>query len=167
MNWEAAGAVGEILGAVAVFATLVYLARQIRDNSREVRQASIVAINDLVNDAYEPIYYNDRNIRVWVTGHNRPSELSEEDASVFSLLMARLVNVHLTSFTQYKYETLDNDEFRKYLHSLKSLLDTAGGKRWLEVMGGSDLVSPETLSLLDEAEEFQRSIVPTGKRNDA
>lgn len=30
MNWEAIGAVGEGLGAAAVFVTLVYLALQIR-----------------------------------------------------------------------------------------------------------------------------------------
>jgi len=30
MNWEAAGAIGEIVGAIAVIATLAYLATQIR-----------------------------------------------------------------------------------------------------------------------------------------
>jgi len=29
MNWEAIGAIGEILGAVAVIATLLYLAKQL------------------------------------------------------------------------------------------------------------------------------------------
>ncbi len=163
MNWEAAGALGEIVGAFAVLFTLLYLARQIKDNSKEVRQASIVAINDLVNDAYEPIYYNDRNIRIWVSGHNDPTELSDEDVAVFSLFMARLVNVHLTSFSQYRYQTLDNDEYRKYVNSLKSLLDTPGGKVWLTTMGGSDLVSVETRELLDQSDEVQRSIIPTKK----
>ena len=33
MNWDAVGAIGEILGALAVFLTLLYLAAQIRQNS--------------------------------------------------------------------------------------------------------------------------------------
>lgn len=33
MNWDAIGAIGEIAGAAAVVATLVYLARQIRHNN--------------------------------------------------------------------------------------------------------------------------------------
>ena len=37
MNWEAIGAVGEILSAIAVFITLVYLAVQIRQNTRQLR----------------------------------------------------------------------------------------------------------------------------------
>ncbi len=34
MNWDAIGAVGEILGAGAVFASLVYLASQIKSSSK-------------------------------------------------------------------------------------------------------------------------------------
>lgn len=34
MNWEAAGALGEIVGAVAVVATLVFLAIQLRQNTQ-------------------------------------------------------------------------------------------------------------------------------------
>ena len=37
MNWDAIGAVGEILGAMAVFLSLVYLASQIRAQNREYR----------------------------------------------------------------------------------------------------------------------------------
>jgi hypothetical protein len=32
MNWEALGAIGDTLGAVAVFVTLAYLAAQVRCN---------------------------------------------------------------------------------------------------------------------------------------
>ena len=34
MNWDAVGAVGELVGAVAVVATLVYLARQVQASNR-------------------------------------------------------------------------------------------------------------------------------------
>ena len=39
MNWEALGAIGEIVGAIAVVATLGYLAVQVR-HSREATQAN-------------------------------------------------------------------------------------------------------------------------------
>ena len=55
MDWSAAGAVGEILGAVAVFLTLLYLAAQIRqankmarfDTTREIL-AQVNACNRLI-----------------------------------------------------------------------------------------------------------------------
>jgi hypothetical protein len=37
MNWEALGAIGEIVGAAAVFLTLIYLSRQIRAGNRSLR----------------------------------------------------------------------------------------------------------------------------------
>lgn len=40
MNWDAIGAVGEILGAIAVVATLIYLAKQTTENSRAVKASS-------------------------------------------------------------------------------------------------------------------------------
>ena len=44
MNWEAIGAVGEVVGAIAVVATLVYLATQIRQNTKTVKNSSVEAL---------------------------------------------------------------------------------------------------------------------------
>jgi hypothetical protein len=41
MNWDAIGAVGEIVGALAVFLTLVYLAGQINQNTKAVRATAL------------------------------------------------------------------------------------------------------------------------------
>ena len=43
MNWDAIGALGEIVGAMAVVATLLYLSREIRQN---VRSVSVAALRD-------------------------------------------------------------------------------------------------------------------------
>ena len=40
MNWEAIAAIGQIIGAIAVVATLFYLAVEIRQNSRIVEENS-------------------------------------------------------------------------------------------------------------------------------
>ncbi len=40
VNWGAIGAIGEILGAIAVFVTLIYLAAQIRQNTKSVTTAT-------------------------------------------------------------------------------------------------------------------------------
>ena len=41
MNWEAIGAIGEIVGALAVFTSLIYLAFQIRNQNKESRISSM------------------------------------------------------------------------------------------------------------------------------
>ena len=46
MNWEAVGAVAELLGAIGVIASLFYLASQIRRNSESVEAATARALTD-------------------------------------------------------------------------------------------------------------------------
>jgi hypothetical protein len=57
MEWDALGAAAEILGAIAVFVTLIYLAMQTRDNVKVLKaravwdaQASFVEVNELLGD---------------------------------------------------------------------------------------------------------------------
>ena len=40
MNWDALGALSELVGAVAVIVTLAYLAIQIRDNNKMMRASA-------------------------------------------------------------------------------------------------------------------------------
>ncbi len=55
MNWDAAGAIGEIVGAFAVLATLIYLAKQIR-HSTDVSKVTVYheAIAQIVQSGLEP-----------------------------------------------------------------------------------------------------------------
>ena len=62
MNWDALGAMGEIAGAIAVIATLFFLARQLQVNTRELertneyqRTTSVVASNENYNEVWRPI----------------------------------------------------------------------------------------------------------------
>ena len=66
MNWEAIGAVGELIGALAVLVTLFYLAKQIRhgsesqDRANELAQAgSITNSNALFLTAWEHLADNE------------------------------------------------------------------------------------------------------------
>ena len=45
MNWEAIGAVGEVLGAIGVIVTLAYLAVQIRQNTKALGSSTFQAVS--------------------------------------------------------------------------------------------------------------------------
>ena len=53
MTWEAAGAIGEIVGAIAVVLTLGFLAIQIRNGSRSLVQQNLIAQSDAVAKGVE------------------------------------------------------------------------------------------------------------------
>lgn len=46
MNWDAIGAVGELVDAVAVIVTFIYLAGQLRQNAKALRSSTYQAFND-------------------------------------------------------------------------------------------------------------------------
>src|SRR5262245_57745703 len=49
VNWEAISAIGQIVGALAVVISLIYLAREVRRNARETRRASMHSLSDKFN----------------------------------------------------------------------------------------------------------------------
>ena len=58
MDWEAIGAIGETLGAIAVLVTLVYLAVQVRQNTAQQKREELVSIqhgqNAIVSQLQNP-----------------------------------------------------------------------------------------------------------------
>ena len=151
MNWEAIGAIGELAGAGAVVATLVYLSLQIRENSRQLRVTSINAMNELINYGFDPIYSSDRNTDAWLTGLSAPDELSEQDRQLFELFMGRLMNSFQTAMTQHGQEGLGQRDFERYMGVYKGVLETPGGQRWLSTIG-NEFLDEEALAMLDGVE---------------
>ncbi|MBT7539126.1 MAG: hypothetical protein HN683_07285, partial [Gammaproteobacteria bacterium] len=48
MNWEIMGALGEIVGGLGVILSLLYLARQISDNTSSNQSAAITSLTDQI-----------------------------------------------------------------------------------------------------------------------
>ena len=132
MNWEAVGAIGSAVGAAAVVITLVYLAVQIRENSRQLRLTSTMALNSLVNQGFDPIYNNSETIHIWTTGLSSPESLTEAELETFFLFMARLFNPFETAVTHDSLGALDADTLTRYVAFWKNIIQTPGGKAWLD-----------------------------------
>ena len=87
MNWEALGAIGEIVGAVAVVLTLGYLAVQIRQNNRSLHQAALQETARCAND-FSSLLVRDPDLnRIYSKGISDYSSLSGEELSQFSHLL--------------------------------------------------------------------------------
>jgi len=76
VDWDALGAIGEILGAVAVFLTLLYLAAQIRQTNKMARFETTREIMGQFN-ACNQLYATDASIREVLL---KTSELTTEEA---------------------------------------------------------------------------------------
>jgi len=148
------GAIGELLAAVATVGTLIYLALQIRENSKQLRVTSINALNELINYSFDPIYVSERNTEAWIVGISNPEELSEKDRQLFDLIMTRLMNSFQTAMTQHRHQGLDERDFERYIGVYKGILETSGGQLWLSSVG-QQFFDEEALELLAGAKSRQ------------
>jgi len=132
MDWNAIGAIGEICGALAVVLTILYLARQVNVNSKQVELSSSMSMASLLQDAFTPIYNNKETMSVWSSGIEIPESLSPEDLRIFFLLMDRLMNCFETTIVHHDKNAIEEREFGRYASYMAALIQTAGGKQWLE-----------------------------------
>ena len=79
MNWDAIGAIAELLGAIGVITSLVYLASQIRQSSTVTRLTLQENYVSGIGDLFARIYSDPELLQLWYRGIRSPDELSEED----------------------------------------------------------------------------------------
>jgi hypothetical protein len=78
MNWDAIGAVGETVGALAVLVTLVYLAIQVR-HARRAQQAEAIRANRMERREYHTTFRDSPYIPMIFSKLARGEELNEEE----------------------------------------------------------------------------------------
>ena len=142
MNWEAVGAIGEIVGAAAVLATLYYLATQIKIQNRQLQKSNdharaqtSVNINDQLLDVFDVLMRDSDFVKIYSKGlNNQP--LDEFEAVKFSSFITRMFGLCESNVTASKAQVnFEGDYELEFLYGnpyLHKLIDTEEGGRWFE-----------------------------------
>ena len=86
MNWEAAGAIGEILGAIVVAVTVVYLAFQTRSTRDLVQRATTQTISDSYG-LFQSTVASDKELAdIWNRGTDDLASLDAIERTRFVML---------------------------------------------------------------------------------
>ena len=129
MNWDAAGAIGEIIGALAVFLTLIYLALQIRQNTKAVQASAVDASISKVTSVRQSMYENAEVAAIYVKGLANPDDLDEESRTRFRLLMHNIFLAISNIYSQTSFAGLSASTWESQLVVLARVVNTPGG-RW-------------------------------------
>ncbi len=130
MNWEAIGAVGELLGAMGVIASLLYLARQMRSGAAGARRAAAQAVFTKITTVFETIAPNPQLADVFLRGTTGLSALSPEEAVQFSSVMFNIARPY-EELCHYKRVGAVEDWVWESVELLAlPLLTTPGGLEW-------------------------------------
>lgn len=133
MNWEAIGAIGEVLGAIGVIATLGYLAAQIRHNTRSVRAASRLDIASGWRTHNRQLLDPAVN-RAYQEGLRAYPDMPYEERNIFSNLIADAAVFFQGAFALYEESQLDRQTYEDYLTWFAGHVATPGGNTFWKEM---------------------------------
>jgi hypothetical protein len=132
MNWEALGAIGEIVGAAAVIVTLGYLAVQMRQNTRAVRAAAFQQVVDSFAEFSSSLSHDRELMEVVIAGNKDFNALNELDRSRYDLAMRSFMRRSENVFFQSEQGTLQAETWTGIRESLSELFRTPGFRSWWE-----------------------------------
>ena len=130
MNWEAIGAIGEIFGALAVVATLMYLARQMRQDARATTGETMGSWLADYNNMLLEISRDPELAKIFRQGLTDFEQLNENDQMRFhTWMVAHLLNAQ-TVFLQLEDGIMHQRIADQILPVNAAMLDSKGGTYW-------------------------------------
>ncbi|MBT8057979.1 MAG: hypothetical protein KJO33_00205 [Gammaproteobacteria bacterium] len=128
MNWDAIAAVGEMLGALAVLVTLLYLAVQIKQNTSAVATATYESTMTGFNDINVVVAGNPALSSLIDRGCQNADSLNAEEAVQFNFLLRCYANQWWKLFKLYERGSLPGHEWRIFAREAAQFLDQPGCK---------------------------------------
>ncbi len=166
MNWDAIGAFAELLGAVGVIASLVYLAGQIRQsrdqmsqNTKALRAQSAQQGGDTLQGAIISASSGPAHEEAVRLGLRDSDGLSEEDAHRFNMWMTNMLMGYENLHYQYRAGMLDEDRWRLRRSQLGiPFANPAVASWWKKSPNKVEMFGPEFVALVEEilGEELDR-----------
>lgn len=130
MSIQDLGSLGEVLAALATLATLLYLATQVRQNTRALKSATFENISSEMGKNLEPIMSSHELSAIFIKGMGKPELLTGEER-------LRLSSIYVSSFrklesvyVQHELGSLDMALTKGFEYSILKLLDTKYGREW-------------------------------------
>ena len=123
MNWEILGSIGEVLGAIAVLVSLIYLSTQIRNSNRLAEAATTLDASRLLAEWHRGMHQTPDLAQIMFTGMEDASKLPEADRARFSVIIAEYYILVEALYHQHSFGLVKEST---WLSIEKSIFQTQG-----------------------------------------
>lgn len=137
MNWEAVAAVAELIGAIGVIGSLVYLGKQIKASSDTVDQntKALISNRDISSNEFAlavngPQIENAELAALTLKGHTQPHELSGVERYRYNLVLSTIFESHQTFFIQQGSGSVSPELWGYYSKVFDGLCQFPGVSEW-------------------------------------
>ena len=167
MSLELLGVIAEIIGAVAIIVTLVYLSIQVKDSARASRSAAVTDATTAMQAFYQELGSNPTTSKLFLDGLTKPESMSKEAQFQYLMMMHSCFLGFQRSFFLAREGTLDvslRDSIGTAMHAVNQLpgmhLYWRQRKRYFQpefVEWVESLLAREPIEDMDAYREFVKS----------
>ena len=139
MNWEAVGAISQIVGTVLVGITLIYLAIQLRQNTSALKSSTFLAISTLMGTTMEIWATHPDLVPLLIKAQAGLDQLSPDERARFGFVMMMAYRRVETVVVQRHLGFIDSELTEGFERSALSVLHSKGVRQWWD--GSKDAFS--------------------------
>lgn len=128
MNWEAIGAIGELVGSLAVVITIGYLVVQIRQHNKSSESISTNQSRAASVEVTSAISSNTDAVKTYTQGMFDRSSLEPHERVRFDLIVYQMLKVSETVFLEYSSGQVSKEVWEAQWRGVKVVLQRNGGR---------------------------------------
>ena len=128
MDWEAVGSIGEIIGAVGVIITLLYVAVQVRHNTATAAAATYDSLMNSFTAVNGLVIADPAVAELFQRGTEDPTSLTEVEAIQYAFLMRSWANQWLKIWRLRESGVISEKVWRPIAEEAAGAFATPGGK---------------------------------------
>ena len=169
MNWDAVGAIGETIGALAVVITLAYLAIQIRVSRSVAADANRLTRTNGVREWCLSVSGNDKMLSALIKGHGmegyfnaygKAFDLSPEEAARLDFMHQYFFWLHYGQYASTN-DKKSTEELRKLAQTFYNIPSIKYS--WENSPYGKTFLEPEFVAFIDKMAEQKLPVRETAK----
>ena len=134
---EALGNIGDFLGGIGVVITLIYLAGQVRQNTRSVRISAFQTAQRDIADKLDGLSHDPELIRIFFDGNHNFESLSKEDRRRYAIFMTGWLRRYETLLYQTHLGNIDRAQWAGQLSEIRTAFEYPGARAWWGQAKGS------------------------------
>ena len=132
MTIQDLGSLGELVAAIATLATLLYLATEVRQNTRALESATFQNISGEMGTNVEPIISNADLAAIMIKGNTDPNSLSAEEKLRYSAVLVASFRRLESVYVQHQLGSIDDELKEGFEISMIAVLQIPFANEWWE-----------------------------------
>ena len=132
MNWEAAGAIGEIIGASAVVLSVIYLYFQIKKQTEESRLAATRELSAQTMELMSVLLANPELVTRYGKSVQMYEDLPNEERLWAAMLFQRMFRIIEQQLMHSKNSHVEEVYFESVEKTIQEMLSFPGVQQWWE-----------------------------------